>query len=115
MEPRPHHNRRQRKKLHLGEFQELGFAISAGCPADWTLAQRDFAMITLLETLDAHGLCFGGGDSAGGMDGYVACVQRRSASDAEREMVRAKLAELGFTDPQVAPLSDAWYPDEASA
>lgn len=109
---RPHHNRRLRKKLHLGEFQELGFSVSAGCPPGWAEAERDRAMHGLLATVEAHGLIFGGGDSASGMDGHIGLAQRGSPTEADRQAITDCLNALGFVDVQVSALEDAWYPPE---
>jgi uncharacterized protein len=110
MDPKPHHKPRHRKKLRLGEFRELGFAVSATCPADWDDARRDTAMGALLQLCEARGLDYGGGDSASGMDGYVVRAGRGSADEADRDAVRAELSRLGFTEVQAGDLEDAWHP-----
>jgi uncharacterized protein YggL (DUF469 family) len=111
---RPHHNRRLRKKLHLGEFQELGFSVSATCPPGWGEAERDRAMLELLAVVEARGLVFGGGDSASGMDGHIGLAQRGSPTEDDRLAIEACLNTLGFTEVRVSPLEDAWYPPEDS-
>ncbi len=110
--PRPHHNRRQRKKLRIGEFQEFGFEVSATCPPAWTDAQRDAAVDGLIAAVEARGLCYGGGDSASGLDGYIARMGPGSASDADRTAIEQRMQALGFTDVIVAPLSDAWHGED---
>ncbi len=112
---RPHHNHRLRKKLHLGEFQELGFTVSATCPPGWGESERDTAMHGLLDAVAARGLIFGGGDSAQGMDGHIGLATRGSATDEDRDVMLACLQSLGFAEVVVAPLEDAWYPPEADA
>jgi len=112
---RAHHNRRLRKKLHLGEFQELGFTVSAACPPGWGESERDAAMHGLLDAVAARGLIFGGGDSASGMDGHIGLATRGSATEADREAILATLQSLGFVEVVVAALEDAWYPPEADA
>ncbi len=112
---RAHHNRRLRKKLHLGEFQELGFTVSATCPPNWGESERDVAMNGLLDAVGARGLIFGGGDSASGMDGHIGLATRGSATEADRDAILATLKSLGFVEVEVAPLEDAWYPPEADA
>ena len=109
-QPKKHHNRRQRKKLRLGEFQQLGFAVSANCPAGWSDEQREEKMWSLMEAIEQRDLDFGGGDSASGMDGYVMPAGRDSATDDDREAVRAELTQLGFENIEVGALEDAWYP-----
>jgi uncharacterized protein YggL (DUF469 family) len=109
---RPHHNRRLRKKLHLGEFQELGFTVSASCPPAWDETERDRAMLELLSVVEARGLVFGGGDSASGMDGHIGLAQRGSPTEDDRQAIETCLKEIGFTEVRVSPLEDAWYPPE---
>jgi uncharacterized protein len=110
MQPKSHHTARQRKKLRLGEFQQLGFAISATCPTGWSGEQREQAMSDLIDRIEARGLDYGGGDSASGMDGYVMAAGRASATEDDRAAVEAALGELGFVDVEVGALEDAWYP-----
>ena len=112
---RPHHNRRLRKKLHLGEFQEMGFTVSAACAPGWGESERDAAMHGLLDAVAARGLIFGGGDSAQGMDGHIGLATRGSASEEDRTAILATLQALGFVEVVVAPLEDAWFPPEANA
>jgi uncharacterized protein len=106
----PHHKARHRKKLRLGEFQELGFAVSASCPGNWSDEQREQAMGGLLDLIEERELDYGGGDSASGMDGYIVASERGSASNDDRAAVRARLEALGFADIKVGELEDAWYP-----
>jgi uncharacterized protein YggL (DUF469 family) len=61
---------RQRKKLRVGEFQELGFTVVA------TLnglddAANDAFLNGWLEAVDAQGVSFGGHFSDGQLDGIV--------------------------------------------
>jgi uncharacterized protein len=110
MQPKTHHNLRQRKKLRLGEFQQLGFSISGKCPEGWSDEQREQAMSDLIDRIENRELDYGGGDSASGMDGYVVASGRGSATEDDREALRAALGELGFVDVEVGALEDAWYP-----
>jgi uncharacterized protein len=112
-QPNPHHKARHRKKLRLGEFQELGFTVSAGCPSDWSDEQREQAMCGLLDLIEQRELDYGGGDSASGMDGYIVAAGRGSATEDDRAALRAKLEELGFVEIEIGELEDAWYPPSA--
>lgn len=111
-QPRPHHKRRHRKKLHLGEFQQLGIALSAGFPEGFDEDRREQVMLCLIRALGALRLAYAGGDSASGMDGYVYALGARSCTEADRAALQAALAECGFIDIAIGPLSDAWYGDE---
>ena len=114
-QPKPHHKRRHRKKLHLGEFRQLGIAISAGFPAGFDADRREQAMLALIERIEALGLAYGGGDSASGMEGYVHAPGQRSCDEADRQALRVALGECGFTEVAVGPLTDAWYGSEDDA
>ncbi|WP_322033396.1 YggL family protein [Paraburkholderia sp. J76] len=105
------HNRRQRKKLRLGEFQELGFAVAAALRHGLDSAQHDALMdVFLTECIEAHGMLFSGGLNEA-LDGYiVADGVRTSATDEQCELVRAWLtSRCEFGGVTIAPLSDAWY------
>lgn len=110
--PRSHHKRRHRKKLHLGEFQQLGIALRAGFPDGFDEDRREQAMLSLIRAIEAAGLAYGGGDSASGMEGYVYAQDGRSCEEADRELLRGALTDAGFVDIEVGALSDAWYADE---
>lgn len=98
--------RRLRKKLHVGEFRELGFAVSLRLSR--TLSDRDFDDFWtrfIVHAIEARHLAFGGGQ-----DGFVTRAGRGSADEADREAVRAWLeAQPGVEAVTVGPLEDAWY------
>jgi uncharacterized protein YggL (DUF469 family) len=108
------HNRRQRKKLRTGEFQEMGFQVTAdlSCPLDDE--QRDALIDAFLEQcVEANGMLFGGGVNRR-LDGYVvANGKRNSATNEQRETVRQWLeSRPEFSGVRVESLSDAWYGHE---
>ncbi|NKJ45843.1 hypothetical protein CIC12_03610 [Burkholderia sp. SG-MS1] len=105
------HNRRQRKKLRIGEFQELGFEVSAAIRAPLDEQQRDAFIDALIEEcIEANGLAFGGGVNAG-FSGYITSAARRSsATERHREIVGQWLrGRREVTDVIVGGLNDAWY------
>lgn len=99
-------SRRLRKKLHVGEFRELGFAVDIRVSP----ALSDSAADTLWwqfieEAIEARGLAFGGGSS-----GFVTRAGRGSATEKDREAIRSWLdAQAGVEAVAVGPLEDAWY------
>jgi uncharacterized protein YggL (DUF469 family) len=106
------HNRRQRKKLHLGEFTELGFEVSARLASPLSDEGRDKLLDGFMgDCIEPLGLSFGGGlnDDLGG---YVTTAMRgRSASEDQRDKVRAWLSSRPeFLVVEVGPLTDAWRP-----
>lgn len=104
-------NRRQRKKLHLGEFQQLCFGITAKLAKPLDAAARD-ALIDafLLEAVEARGLIFGGG-LQDGLDGVLLSENRYgSPSEEDRAAVVQWLeARAEFGSVESTPLRDAWY------
>lgn len=97
-------SRRLRKKLHLGEFQELGFLYEATIKVG--VNERAFIDSLLSETIEPNGLAFGGW--VGG--GAVSKLRRGSVSEGERQAVLDWLARR----PEVLSLSatglvDMWH------
>jgi len=104
------HNQRQRKKLRIGEFQELGFLVSAALRAPISDAERDALLDAFLEScIEANGMLFGGGINQD-LDGFiVSSSARSSATEEQREGVRRWLAGRNeFDAVTVGPLVDAW-------
>ncbi len=99
-------SRRLRKKLRIGEFQELGFEVTI------TLREgRDETRLTafwddfIREALERNGLAYGGG-----MSGFVTTVGLGSATEAHREAVLTWLrARPEVRAADVGPLIDAWH------
>lgn len=105
------YNQRQRKKKHLGEFQEVGFMVEAKLASPLSAAERNaFLARFLSEAIDANGLGFGGGLNEE-FDGFVVTDQPYGKVDeAQRAKVAAWLEQQSvLKDVQVGPLRDAWY------
>ena len=101
------HNNRQLKKLHLGPYQQLGFALTLKQKPGLSEAQIDsFLTAFITECIEANGLLFGGGIDCG----WVDVDGRGSATDAHRELVSAWLqARPELEAVVIGPLCDAWY------
>jgi len=99
-------SRRLRKKLRVGEFRELGFAV--GFRVSPALSSQEVDELWnrfILDAIEARGLAF-----CGGHEGFVTKVGRGSATEADRDAVRAWLAaQRGVEDVKVGPLEDAWH------
>ncbi|CAG9268527.1 YggL family protein [Paraburkholderia unamae] len=105
------HNRRQRKKLHLGEFQELGFAVSAVLREGVSEADAERVCDAFIaDCIEDAQLTYGGaiGDK---LDGFVVpFANLASATESHRAVVRDWLeARAELTSVEVGPLVDAWY------
>jgi uncharacterized protein YggL (DUF469 family) len=105
------HNRRQRKKLRIGEFQEFGFEIYATFREAIDDKQIDtFLDAFVIECVELNGLAFGGWAHKR-LSGYVTrAVHPRSAAETDRELVLNWLTGRNeLDDLKVGELSDAWY------
>ena len=95
------------KKLHLGPFQELGFALALSFQADLSETQINAFMAAFLaDCIEANGFCYGGGLS----DGWV----HLDCSGPRAEKQRQTLSEWLATRPELirfeaGPLIDVWY------
>ncbi|MBB5205211.1 hypothetical protein HNQ51_002530 [Inhella inkyongensis] len=100
-------SRRLRKKLHIGEFKELGFWLSATLK-DGTSADAEEALMArfIAEVVAPQGLSFGGWWSGG----FMSRAGAGSVDEAQRGAVQAWLQqqpELQSADCDA--LRDAWW------
>ncbi|MBA4109800.1 MAG: hypothetical protein C0487_09435 [Leptothrix sp. (in: Bacteria)] len=102
-------NRRQRKKLRVAEFQQLGFLFEAelGKNADDEALVDSF----LVEAIEPRNLSFGGWATGGAIDK----LGRQSVTEEDRSAVLSWLAAR----PEVTALSasglvDMWYSTPAA-
>lgn len=105
------HNLRQRKKLRIGEFQELGFHISATLRDGVSGVDAERVCDAFIaECIEAARLTYGGAIDDK-LDGFVVPeASRRSATESHRSVVRRWLEERAeLTTIRVGPLVDAWY------
>src|SRR3990167_1213839 len=101
-----HRSGRLRKKLRIGEFQELGFEVSFRLYRG--LSDRDsekFWNAFILEAIERNGLAFGGST-----EGFITAWGRGSATEEHREGVGDWLRSRPEIEAvEVGPLTDAWY------
>ena len=99
--------RRLRKKLRLGEFQELGFDVSFALGDGLSEAGIErFWDAFILEAIETNNLAFGGG----GNDGFITAWGRGSATDAHRQVVLKWLTSRPeVSSAQAGQLVDAWH------
>lgn len=100
-------SRRLRKKLHLDEFQELGFDVEAELAAPLTGQAEEALLIAFIEEIiGPRGLIYGGSVSCG----FVCKAGGGSATEEDREAVLAWLkARPEIAGAVARELSDAWY------
>lgn len=106
------YNQRQRKKLRIGEFAELGFEIHADIASSLSRPEQDqFLEALQAEILEPQGLLFGGGFDEDSLVGYfMTAAARGSTTEAQRSAVDTWLkARKELTNPTTEALSDAWH------
>ena len=102
--------RRLRKKKHLGEFQELGFDVSAKLRPDLDTAAHDALLDRLMAMTGARQLGFTGGGNYTELEGFVSRLVRGSTSEEDRQAVAAFLdGDEAVVSHEVGTLRDAWY------
>lgn len=100
-------SRRLRKKLHLDEFQELGFDVEITLKAPLAGTAEEELLIAFIEgVIEPRGLIYGGGM----VFGYVCKAGGGSATEEDRIAVKDWLQARDEVASVVAKeLSDAWY------
>ncbi|GAB3497603.1 50S ribosome-binding protein YggL [Curvibacter fontanus] len=103
-------SRRLRKKLRVGEFQELGFSWEAKFKSLLTPEQSEALIDSLLsEVIEPEGLGFGGWASGG----FIVGFKRGSVSESQRETVLKWLRSRAEIDEvKASGLVDAWYGED---
>lgn len=105
------HNRRQRKKLHLGEFQEFGFTATGRFTLAMNADRRDSLLDSFLAFIEPNGMMTVASTNDL-FDAYlISGAARGSMTDDDRKLVREWLeSHPDLTNVRVGELSDAWYP-----
>lgn len=107
--PKRRRSARLRKKLYVGEFQEQGFQFKAVLKGELSPDQEEALLCRFLDdVVEPRSLGMGGGLT----DAFIGAFGRGSATEADRDAVRAwfeQLPECGHID--IGPLRDAWYDD----
>ena len=105
-------NRRQRKKQHLGEFQEMGFPVSWGFRSVLDEQVSDDFFDHFISMIESRGLCCAGGYSAEGGDCFIARLGRGTVTPEDHSAV---VGWLQGAHPVVSvnagALVDNWYDD----
>lgn len=101
-------NRRQRKKHHAGEFQELGFSLSVHFVAPLAGAARGSYVEDLIEKVEALGMTYGGDESSG----FITTYSSGSVTLVQRDALQAWVsAHPAVAKAEVSELLDAWHDD----
>ncbi|MFC3394566.1 YggL family protein [Brenneria rubrifaciens] len=102
-------SRRLRKKLHIDEFQELGFSVSWRFPEGTSVEEIDRTVDKFVDdVIEPNGLAFEG-------SGYLQwegliCLQKIGhCTDEHRQLVNRWLEEQKLTDVKVSDVFDIWW------
>ncbi|OOR99819.1 hypothetical protein B0187_03140 [Haemophilus paracuniculus] len=105
----PQRNRRQRKKMHLAEFQELGFLVKWQFKEGTGIDQIDSVVDRFIdEVIKPHGLAYEG-------NGYLhweglVCLEKIGKCDENhRQLVQNWLETNGLTQIEISELFDIWW------
>lgn len=100
------HNHRQRKKLHIGEYKELGFTLEITLAEGVSAAQEDILVHDFFsEVIEKRHLMYGGVLPFG----FVCRDSRGDASEEDRQAVQAWLSQRAEVSAiSVGELADAW-------
>lgn len=102
--------KRLRKKLHVGEFQQFGFQISAQFHAKLKTAEFDELYDDFIDAIEDAKLLFGGGGEESGIKGFI--TERKkyaSPSIEQKEKITSWLANRSeIASYKVGDLKDAW-------
>ncbi|EXU74169.1 YggL family protein [Erwinia mallotivora] len=102
-------SRRLRKKMHIAEFQELGFSIGFAFPEGTSEETIDTTLDALInEVIDPNGLAF---DGSGYLqwEGLICLQQTGKCTEEHRELVRKWLSDRQLNNIQVTELFDVWW------
>ncbi|ACS86798.1 YggL family protein [Musicola paradisiaca] len=107
-------SRRLRKKLHIDEFQELGFSVNFRF-AEGTLVEDIDRVLDLLvtEVIEPNGLAFEGSGYLQ-WEGLVCQQKLGNCTDEHRSLVRGWLEDRQLQDVTVSELFDIWWDLPAS-
>jgi len=102
--------KRLRKKLRLGEFQELGFEVQFRLPENFNEAELDTFMDTfVIEAVEQNSLICGGGGKGHEWSFFVCRPDRKTSTEKDRFIIASFLENRGISDFHVGPLVDAWH------
>ncbi len=101
-------SRRLSKKLHLGEFKEMGFEFSVDFKNTMPPEEEEaLAICFISEAIEPRHLDLGGWVTSG----FIAYAGRGSVSEADRETISTWLhSRHEIKSVRVGQLVDAWYP-----
>ncbi|WP_024556920.1 YggL family protein [Franconibacter pulveris 1160] len=104
-----HRSRRLRKKMHIEEFQELGFSVAWRFPQGTTEEQIDKTVDDFInEVIAPNGLAFDGSGYLS-WEGLVCKEQIGKCTEEDQAIVRNWLEEKKLEEIRLSDLFDVWW------
>lgn len=104
------HNHRQRKKLRIGEFQEMGFSATARFLPDTSPAQREAILDAFIAFIEENGMLAAVSTSTDFDAFIISDAPRGSTTEEQRAAVQIWLStQKCVTETAVAEMVDAWH------
>lgn len=102
-------SRRLRKKMHLGEFQELGFSVAWHFAEGTAVEDIDKTLDAFIdEVIEPNGMAF---DGSGYLhwEGLICLQKLGNCSDEQRELIKSWLTARQLSEVKVSELFDIWW------
>jgi uncharacterized protein YggL (DUF469 family) len=102
-------SRRLRKKMHLGEFQELGFSVAWRFAEGTAVEDIDKTLDAFIdEVIEPNGMAF---DGSGYLqwEGLICLQKLGNCSDEQRELIKSWLTARQLSEVKVSELFDIWW------
>ncbi|MDU6925200.1 YggL family protein [Franconibacter helveticus 513] len=104
-----HRSRRLRKKMHIDEFQELGFSVAWRFPQGTSEEQIDKIVDDFInEVIAPNGLAFDGSGYLA-WEGLVCKEQIGKCTEEDQALVRKWLEEKQLEEIRLSDLFDVWW------
>ncbi|QIM69708.1 YggL family protein [Basfia succiniciproducens] len=102
-------NQRQRKKMHLAEFQELGFLVNWQFAENTAIEQVDEVVDRFIhDVIQPNGLAYEGSGYLQ-WEGLVCLEKLGKCDESHRELVKNWLESNGLQQVEVSALFDIWW------
>ncbi|HHE3585206.1 TPA: YggL family protein [Pasteurella multocida] len=102
-------NRRQRKKMHLAEFQELGFLVNWQFAEGTAIEKVDEVVDRFIcEVIQPNGLAYEGSGYLH-WEGLVCLEALGKCNESHRTLVKEWLEQSGLQQIEISPLFDIWW------
>ncbi|RWR01661.1 hypothetical protein ED28_11570 [[Pantoea] beijingensis] len=102
-------SRRLRKKMHINEFQELGFSVGWSFPEGTSEEEIDTTVDALInEVIEPNGLAFDGSGYLS-WEGLICLEKIGKCTEEHQALVRNWLEARKLQDVKISELFDVWW------